>query len=188
MPPVERSSAVVHDTPAVSLSGDSTSATVPLPLRADDGSSSRSAAMWSPLAALRGAIDATFPDADSELVDAIRMAACELGENVLKYGEPVDGIAGRVTVSRTEDGAEIRAVNRLTNPERAAHLSAVMKRITESHDLRASFEERMMQIMQDPMQESTGLGLLRIAYEGRFRLSASHQEGTLTIVAARSAG
>jgi|ERR1051325_2652910 len=180
----------MHETPEPdnrqSTSGDSMSTTVAVPLRAEEGSSARSAAVWSPFAALRGAIDATFPGANQDLIDAIRMVACELGENVLKYGEPVDGIAGRITVSRTENGAEIRAVNRLTDPARAARLGAVMKVITESRDLQGAFEERMLEIMQDPLQESTGLGLLRIAYEGLFQLSSNHLEGTLTIVAARS--
>jgi hypothetical protein len=190
VPPGERSSAATHDAPepddGQQTSGDSMSTTVAVPVRAGEGSSARSAAVWSPLAALRGAIDAMFPGADQDLIDAIRMAACELGENVVKYGEPVDGIAGHITVSRTESGAEIRAVNRLTNPVRATRLSTVMKVITESGDLRAAFEERMLEIMQDPVQESTGLGLLRIAYEGLFELSSNHSEGTLTIVAARS--
>jgi two-component sensor histidine kinase len=142
--------------------------------------------MWSPLAALRGAIDEKFPGVEPDVLDAVRMAVGELGENVLKYGEPVDGVAGRVTVSRTADGVEIRAVSRLTDPRRTERVVGILSRIAAGCDLRASFEARMLQIIEHPDEESTGLGLLRIAYEGLFELSYRHVDGTLTLVAARS--
>jgi hypothetical protein len=180
MPPADRHPAFAQE------SGNGISTTVALPLRGTEGSPNRSASMWSPLAAVRGAIDVTFSGVAPDVLDAIRMASCELGENILKYGEPVEGIAGHVTVSRTADGVELRAVSRLTDSKGAARLFRILNGIVESRDLRASFEERMLQIIQDPLQESTGLGLLRIAYEGLFVLSSSYEEGTLTIVAARS--
>jgi hypothetical protein len=167
-------------------SGGEQSATVIFHARPADGTSNRSAAMWSPLAALRAAVDRTFPGVDAEVLEAIRMAASELGENVLKYGEPVDGVAGEVTVSRTTNGVEIRSVNRLTDPRRTERVVEILGRMVSGCDLRASFEARMLQIIEQPAQESTGLGLLRIAYEGLFELSYRHVDGTLTLVAARS--
>jgi hypothetical protein len=140
----------------------------------------------SPLAAVRAAVEALFADVDPEILDAVRMAASELGENILKYGEPVDGVAGDITISRTADQVAIRTVNRLTDGERARRLADCLGRVQHSEDLGAQFRNRMTEIMREPDQDSTALGLLRVGYEGSFELSSSSTNGLLTLVATRS--
>lgn len=166
-----------------------TTKTIALTMRSPESDDpGRSAPFWSPLAAVRAAIDEMFADLDAETVDAIRMAGGELAENVIKYGEPVDDVTGHITFSRTDSAVEIRTVNRLTDATRMAELFDRLRRIDESEDLRGQFVDRMTEIIDDPEQHSTALGLLRVGYEGLFKLSGSHASGTLTIVAVRSAG
>jgi hypothetical protein len=149
------------------------------------GVSGRSAATSSPFAELRGAIDAMFSDVDGEVRDALRMTAGELAENVLKYGEPVEGVAGRIVVSRSPDGAEIRSVNVTTNAAHVARVFEILGRIAVAGDLRGPFESRMTQLLHQPCEEATALGLLRIEYEGLFELKGHHADAILTLAATR---
>jgi hypothetical protein len=127
-----------------------------------------------------------FGDLDAETVDAVRMTAGELAENVIKYGEPVDGVTGHISISRTNDAVEIRTVNRMSDSTETADLFERLRRIGEADDLRAQFVDRMTQIIDEPNQHSTALGLLRIAYEGLFKLSCSYANEMMTVVATRS--
>lgn len=145
-----------------------------------------SAAFWSPLAAVRSAIDELFADVSPETLEAIRMAAGELSENVIKYGEEADDGSGRITFTRTADDVEIRTTNRLTDPAQTADLFERLRKIGETEDLQDQFIERMSEIMHEPDQHSTALGLLRVGYEGAFKLSGTYANAIVTIVAIRS--
>lgn len=145
-----------------------------------------SASFRSPLAAVRSAVDELFADVAPEALEAIRMAAGELAENVVKYGEETDGSPGQISFTRTPQAVEIRTTNRLTNATQTADLFARLRKIGEAEDLCAQFVERMSEIMNEPNQHSTALGLLRVGYEGSFQLSGSYANTTVTIVATRS--
>ncbi len=146
-----------------------------------------SAPFWSPHAAVRSAIDQLFTDVPADTLEAIRMAASELSENVIKYGEPADEGPGRISFTRTAHDVEIRTTNRLTDPDQTVDLFERLQRIGDAEDLRDQFVERMSEIMNEPDQQpSTALGLLRVGYEGGFALSGSYANGTVTIVATRS--
>jgi len=145
-----------------------------------------SAAVWSPLAAVRSAVDELFADVAPEALEAIRMAAGELAENIVKYGEETDGSPGQISLTRTLEAVEIRTTNRLTDATQTADLFARLRTIAEAEDLRPQFVERMSQIMNEPNQDSTALGLLRVGYEGSFQLSGSYANAIVTIVATRS--
>jgi hypothetical protein len=164
----------------------SASTTVTLAARAAGEGLERGTALSSPLAALRGAIDGVCAGLAPDVTDAVLMVASELAENVLKYAEPVDGVGGHVTVTRTSGEVEVCSVNRLSSGTSAVRVLEILERIADARDARKPFEERMMEIMKEPRQVSTGLGLLRVEYEGRFKLSARHVDGTLTLVAVRS--
>jgi len=140
---------------------------------------------WPPLSAVR-AVDEMFADVEPNTLDAIRMAAGELAENVIKFGEHVDGVTGHVVISRSDDGVEIRTASRLSDQRKAQELSDRLQRIGESGSLEDQFVGRITEIMNQPEQQATALGLLRIAYEGSFRISCSYANATMTVVAARS--
>jgi hypothetical protein len=162
------------------------SRTIDLPaLRAPSAQTATGASAWPPLVAIE-AVDEMFADVDADTLEAIRMAAAELAENVVKFGEQVEGVTGRVVISRTEEAVEIRTANRLSDSSRAKALSDRLQRIGKPEDLEGQFAARIAEIMQGPAEQSTALGLLRIAYEGLFSLSCSYANATMTVVAARS--
>lgn len=159
--------------------------TIALPAMAPNRDGTERPPTWPPLAAIR-VVDEMFGDVPHETLDAIRMAAGELAENVVKFGEQVDGVTGHVSISRTDDEVEIRTANRLSDEQVAMELSDRLRRMGEGQPLEEQFIGRFAEIMQEPEQQATALGLLRIAYEGLFRLSCSYANATMTVVAARS--
>jgi len=162
------------------------SRTIDLPVqRASTVDVAAAASTWPPLVAIQ-AVDEMFADVDPNTLDAIRMAAGELAENVVKFGEQIEGVTGRVVISRTGEEVEIRTANRLSDVARAQALSDRLRRIGETPDLETQFTARMAEIVEGPAEQSTALGLLRIAYEGLFTLSCSYANATMTVVAARS--
>ena len=95
-------------------------------------------------------------------------------------------MTGRVVISRTDEAVEIRTANRLSDTTRAKALTDRLQKIEETGDLETQFAARMAEIMDGPAEQSTALGLLRIAYEGLFKLSCTYANATMTVVAARS--
>jgi hypothetical protein len=159
--------------------------TIDLPAHHGAGVSPEGASNWPPLVAVH-AVDEMFADLDADTLDAIRMAAGELAENVVKFGDQVGGVTGQVTISRTADEVEIRTANRLSDTSRAQALSERLRKIDQTDDLQTQYADRFAAIVQGPEDQSTALGLLRIAYEGLFKLSCSYADATMTVVAARS--
>lgn len=140
---------------------------------------------WPPLVAVR-VVEEMFADVAPDTLDAIRMAAGELAENVVKFGEDVGGVAGQVVISRTDDSVEIRTANRLGDATRAQKLAERLGRIGDAESAKTQFVERIAEIIQEPEHTTTALGLLRIVYEGLFELSCTYADATMTVVAARS--
>ena len=168
------------------MEAQATSRTIFLPAwQATAAPDTTAASNWPPLVAVQ-AVDEMFADLDTDTLDAIRMAAGELAENVVKFGEQIDGVTGQVVISRTADEVEIRTANRLSDTSRAEALSERLRRIGAMSDVGAQFVDRVAAIMEGPEEQSTALGLLRIAYEGLFRLSCTYADATMTVVAARS--
>ena len=64
------------------------SRTIDLPALVTPSSETPGASGWPPLVAIQ-AVDEMFADVDGETLEAIRMAAGELAENVVKFGEHV---------------------------------------------------------------------------------------------------
>src|SRR5438552_5304262 len=98
-----------------------------------------------------------FADLDPETLDAIRMAAGELAENVVKFGEQVGGITGQVVICRTGHDVEIRTENRLSDSTLARALCDRLQRIEQTGDLQAQFVDRVAEIVQGPEGQCTAL-------------------------------
>lgn len=156
-----------------------------MPAHHGAGAPAEGSTNWPPLVAVH-AVDEMFADLDQNTLDAIRMATGELAENVVKFGEQVGGVTGQVTISRTAEEVEIRTANRVTDTNRAHAFSERLRKIEENGDLQTQFADRIAAIVDGPEDQSTALGLLRIAYEGLFKLSCTYADRTMTVVAARS--
>ena len=137
---------------------------------------------WEELARVRAAIEEYFSESPEEFRAAATMAGLELAENVIKHGS--DSSVGSVTVSVREGEVVIATQNQVTSTQRA---SAVCARIQEIADrgAREMYMTRMLELMQAPSGQGSGLGLFRIAYEGAFQLSCEILGDRLCIYARR---
>ena len=121
---------------------------------------------------------------DPELRAAAEMVASELAENVVRYGQPTaDSNAGLVVLSIEDDVLRISSSNGAT-PERAAVVLECLRRL-EHEDAEQLALERMKAMIENPEDRGSQLGLLRIAFEGQFSLSAEVENGVLRITAWR---
>lgn len=137
---------------------------------------------WQELQVVRETIEAYFADRGEDLRSAATMTALELAENVLKHG--ADAGSGLVTMREVNGEVVISTENRVGSGRGAEAVRARIRDITEK-GARELYIARMLELMQQPDSHESGLGLLRIAYEGAFRLSCEVLGDRLHIYARR---
>ena len=121
-----------------------------------------------------------------ECREAVTLAVCELGENLIKYSGSADDLsAGTIGVSVEGDRVRVRAVNRVTSPEDAEAVTAIVNKITVS-DIRELYRARLQELFANPSLPRAQLGLLRMAFEGGFSLSCVFEASQLQIIAERA--
>jgi hypothetical protein len=123
-----------------------------------------------------------------ECREAVTLAVCELGENLIKYsGNPDEVEAGTIDVSVEGDVVRVRATNRVGSQEDARRVSELVARIAGSGSaVEELYCARMRELFENPALPRTELGLLRMAFEGGFQLSCSYDRSELQIVAERN--
>jgi len=118
--------------------------------------------------------------------EATVMVATELAENIVKYGEAKTGVfAGTISIALDGDLIRIRAANSVASPDDARHVEHAIRQMAAAGDVKALYRARLAELFANPGLPRSQLGLLRSAFEGRFRLSCSFVQPTLTIVAER---
>ncbi len=105
-----------------------------------------------------------------DIVDAVTMIISELAENSIKYGSFADPEHKvEVNVSLAEDKIIVEVINPF-NETAHRHLKRLDKTIQWIRGYQDPFEayiERMKEVSRKPLtDEESGLGLVRIAYEG----------------------
>jgi hypothetical protein len=123
-----------------------------------------------------------------ECREAVTLAVCELGENLLKYGGGSDDLhAGTIGVSVEGDRVRVRATNRVSSQEDARRVSEIVAQISGSGAaVRDLYRARLQELFANPSLPRAQLGLLRMAFEGGFRLSCSIEQSQLHIIAERA--
>ncbi len=121
------------------------------------------------------------------VVDAIGMVVSELTENAIKYGKFADG--SRVTVSvEAKDVAITVEVRNPTSQEdmvQLARLDRTIQWIRGYQDPFQAYLARLQEVsMQSPESGESGLGLVRVAYEGESSLDFYLGEGGTLAVSA----
>jgi hypothetical protein len=137
---------------------------------------------WQELKRVRVSIEDYFSDATEEVRTAATMTALELAENVLKHG--ADSGSGMVTMAQENGEIVISTQNRVRSAYGAQAVRQRIERIKEK-GAREMYVARMLEIMQQPGSGESGLGLLRVAYEGAFQLSCEILGDRLLIQARR---
>ena len=124
---------------------------------------------------------------DAGCREALVLAASELAENIVKYGAPqTDPSAGTLSVRIQGDVVRICATNAVASPEDAWMVVDTISRIcAPSSDATQLYRARLQELYANPQAPRAQLGLLRLAFEAGFRLSASFRAPLLQVVAER---
>jgi len=123
-------------------------------------------------------------DADS-FAEVVSMVVGELVENALKYGawngdaEP-KGTEARLKISGRTTGVEIEVKNPLPAGANTGLLFSMLERIKQAPSPQEAYVERLREVARDATA-SSGLGLMRIAYEAGCALSASVDGSTMCV-------
>ncbi len=107
-----------------------------------------------------------------ETVDTFTMVACELVENGIKYGGTGNIKNAPLTLALDIDGQTITIqVSNSTSSENGYHLRELDRTLQWIRGFQDPFQayiERLKQISKEPSNKGTsGLGIVRIAYEAR---------------------
>jgi hypothetical protein len=141
---------------------------------------------WHWIERVRDAATAALEKASDDVREAAVMVASELAENLVKYGQPLEGEdSGKISIE-VADGVLTITSDNGTSPEAAGKVLALVHAIMESPDVQALYVERLTNMATTPGDSASELGLLRIAFEGGFTLTADYQEPRLRIRAKRA--
>lgn len=122
---------------------------------------------------------------DSACREAGAMAVLEFAENLAKYGTSDEGTAGTIGIRVRDTGVRIRVRNIASSREDAERVMEMVKEIESAPNLRELYRLRHRELFLDPSLPRVRLGLLRVAFEGGFRLSCSYVPPVLEITAER---
>jgi hypothetical protein len=123
---------------------------------------------------------------DSDCRQAVSMVVSEFAENVVKYSSKSDPLcAGSISITREGSSILIRAKNVVASLEEGHRVQDAVRRIAASPNVTDLYRSRLQELFQQPNLPRAQLGLLRIAFEGGFRLSCSLVGTTLEISAER---
>lgn len=108
---------------------------------------------------------------DREVVDAVTMVACELTENAVKYGSFEDQLS-RVDVALEVEHdsitVQVRSRVREEDEENLERLDRIVQWIRGHQDPFQAYLERLKEVSSQSLHNrDSGLGLVRIAYEGQ---------------------
>jgi hypothetical protein len=120
--------------------------------------------------------------ANHEFCKTIGMVTGELLENALKFGDWTHRTEFRLHVFGAEDKVTIEVYNPIAAGNEVQKLMATIRWLEQVEDPKAAFLSRLGALAQSTDDES-GLGLVRIAYEGNCKLSASVDNGIVRVVA-----
>lgn len=124
---------------------------------------------------------------DAGCREALVLAASELTENIVKYGaQQTEPAAGTLSVQIQGDVVRICAKNAVASPDDARMVVDTISRIgAPSADATQLYRARLRELYSNPHAPRAQLGLLRLAFEAGFRLSASYQSPWLQVIAER---
>jgi hypothetical protein len=112
------------------------------------------------------------------------MASLELVGNAIKYGDSDFNYLLKVD----EEYAEITVSSTLGTGGNYELLEESIKKIQMVEDPFELYTERLRELMNSPPNGPTRIGLIRIAYEGKFELSSEMKRDQIQVCARRRIG
>ena len=149
---------------------------------------------WTFVAYVRDSVANYLPDnMDQEIREAAVMVASELTENTIKFGcppnSPQEMDIGKderalIDVDYSDKHITIMATTTasLNNLERLKHIIDELKNIDDTEIV---YLNRLQEIMENPSQTSSQLGLIRIVHEAHFSLDYAIDGNRLKLTATR---
>ncbi|MDJ0763941.1 MAG: hypothetical protein QNJ97_13250 [Myxococcota bacterium] len=136
---------------------------------------------WCVLKELREKLQSQLSETSEDVSDAVIMASSELVENAIKYGD--SNFTYRLKIQ--DEGIEIEVINNKADGSNIVRLRDHIDKIRKSENPFDLYTERLLELMNNPQNGPTQLGLIRIAYEGRFDLSCREEDKMICITAKR---
>ncbi|GBC61880.1 hypothetical protein DENIS_2842 [Desulfonema ishimotonii] len=142
---------------------------------------------WQSVQEIRTAVENALAGYGREIEDAGKMVASELVENAVKQWDAVrDAPAIAVALSANGTQIEIAVTSRLGSAADARRLKNHIDRLkADRQSASLLYRQRIREIMENPEQSGTRLGLFRIVCEGQFRLAYRFNENAVTVTAIR---
>lgn len=140
---------------------------------------------WEWVDTVRQRVESGLSDQDEELRCVALLAASELAENIVKYGEPCTAECAGIEVDLDARMLRIRSVNCVGNPADARAVIAIVDGIAAAPDPEELYLQQIEEAMRD-QRSGSRLGFYRLAAEGRLRLSHQYEGECLTIIAERT--
>jgi hypothetical protein len=141
--------------------------------------------MWHLLSDLRRGVEEALQDFPQEVRYAASMVAEELVSNATKHGVSVPGSpSAQLTLAVTENQIQLAVSNGVASESAVEELKKRLAQIADTESKEQLYMNRLQQMLDDPMQTGQ-LGLYRIGFEGRFRLTCQYCDHVLTVRASR---
>lgn len=126
---------------------------------------------------------------DNDFCHEVGIIAGELLENALKYGDwtHADDTSFQLRVHGDSDAVSVEVTNPVANDEAAAEVMRMATWIDGFEDAQNAYMARLKEVAEQPADDETSrLGLVRIAYQSRCRLKAELNPDHLLTVSAVS--
>ncbi|QTA91090.1 hypothetical protein [Desulfonema magnum] len=141
--------------------------------------------LWYVVGEIRDKVEALL-EFENSLNDACKMVSSELLENALKYGTCLKrGSDTRFEFTADEKQIRIEVSNDIYSEDDYKSLKDNIDQINASDNVRNLYIERLRLMMENTKMVKSQLGLYRITYEGKFKLSYQLEDTRLTITAIR---
>lgn len=145
-------------------------------------------ANWEGIRRIRQELGLLLEGYSPELRAATMMAATELLENAVKYGDAVaQSPQVEFELSLDPGVIQLKATNGCTAAEKVERLRSILDDLVAASDPEVLYLERIRQRSASVSGvPDSGLGLYRIAVEGGFDLAVTYTVGVVSVLASRS--
>ncbi len=138
---------------------------------------------WGIVQRIRSYVEKALEAYDQDLIDATKMTTSELLKNAVKHTSgKLEGIFYEIKADK--DHIFMTTGNRIFDPEDLRVFKEHIEKIKVA-DPQQLYMNRLMELMENPDDKKTRLGLFRIAYEGEFEIDYQYDDQWLTITASR---
>ncbi len=144
------------------------------------------APLWESIKIIEKKISNCFITKNSEIYDSTIMVATELLENAIKYSAcSLKTNSINFNFIKKENSIIIALKNPVDKMKHIKIIDKNLKKIEKYDDPQKAYVKRLKELVKNKKKDVSRLGLFRIAYEGKFKLSYKYKKNILTMTAQR---